>query len=77
MASQQGLESGSVQRFGGSGNSYIGCYRHSQLSTEKDFGFYNEKNGNSLNSFDLCFKGITQEVGMRIDCSRESREARL
>ena len=65
MVSQKGLQSESVQRFGGSGNSYIGCYGHSQLSTEKDLGFYNGKNGNALNGFDLCFKGITQEVGWR------------
>lgn len=57
------------KRSGGREDSCVGHYERSQLSIEKDFCFYSEENGDSLESFDLCFKRITQEVGVRIDCS--------
>ena len=55
------------ERFGAGGGGRCLLNGYSQLNIEKEFGFYNEKNGDSLEGFDLCFKGIAQEAGVRID----------
>lgn len=54
------------QRRGDREGSHAGHCGCSQLSIEKDFGFYNGENGGSLAGLDLCFIGITQEVGLSI-----------
>lgn len=67
MARQQGIESKGGWRSGDRKSRCVGHCGFSQLSTEKDFVFYSEENGDSLKGFGLCFKGTTQEIRMRTD----------
>lgn len=52
----------------GQGGQSCRALRVLTVEHRKGFGFYNGENGRSLAGLDLCFIGITQEVGLSISC---------